>query len=54
MIMCCEPSGYKEEEINGECPICGSPTVDGDAFEQCGYSHVECEQCGYAPCDDSC
>jgi len=52
--MCYEPSGYIEEEIDGICSFCGSPTVDGDAFEKCEYSHIECEICGYAPCDGSC
>lgn len=52
--MCCEPSGYKKEEINGACDKCGADTVDGLAFEQCGYSPVLCEECGNAPCDGSC
>ena len=52
--MCCEPSGYNERDINGECKECGSPTCDGDAYEQCAYSMVVCNTCGYAPCDDSC
>jgi len=54
MKMCCEPTGYNENEINGNCPECGVPTVDGDAYEQCAYSMVECNLCGYAPCDQSC
>jgi hypothetical protein len=52
--MCCEPSGYKHSEINGECPKCEEPIVDGDAFEQCSYSPVECDACGWQPCDQSC
>ena len=52
--MCCEPSGYKESDINGECLWCENPTVDGEAYEQCYYSPVLCENCGYAPCDLSC
>lgn len=36
--MCCEPSGYTKEEINGVCPDCGEPTVDGYAYEKCAYS----------------
>lgn len=51
---CCSSSGYSESEINGECPDCGAPTVDGDAYERCGYSPVICETCGNAPCDGSC
>jgi hypothetical protein len=52
--MCCEPSGYKKEEINGECPDCGGPTVDGCAFEYCSYSPEDCKTCGCRPCDLSC
>ena len=52
--MCCDPRGYNEKEINGKCKDCGEPIVDGDAFEACGYSPVECKTCGYAPCDGSC
>ena len=53
-MACCEPSGYLESEINGVCPKCGVDTVDGDAYERCGYSYVYCEECGSAPCDLSC
>lgn len=52
--MCCEPRGYKPEEINGECPDCGADTVDGDAYEKCCYSPKTCETCGRKPCDGSC
>lgn len=52
--MCCDPNNYDKSQINGECPNCGEPTVDGDAFEQCGYSPTQCETCGFAPCDGSC
>jgi hypothetical protein len=52
--MCCSPSGYRKEEINGECPDCGEPTVDGDAYESCSYSRLECKECGWRPCDLSC
>ena len=52
--MCCAANDYKEEEINGECPDCGADTVDGEAYEVCSYSPIECETCGYAPCDQSC
>jgi hypothetical protein len=52
--MCCSPSGYCKGEINGECPVCGEPTVDDDAYEQCSYSSKQCEVCGWAPCDESC
>ncbi len=52
--MCCEPSGYRDEDIDGECPECGEPTVDGEAFECCSYSPECCEVCGCRPCNGSC
>lgn len=52
--MCCDGTGYSRSEIDGECPDCGSETVEGDAYEQCGFSPTECETCGSAPCDQSC
>jgi hypothetical protein len=52
--MCCEKTNYKESEINGECPVCGEPTVDGEAYDICAWSPVVCEECGNAPCDGSC
>lgn len=53
--MCCCPKEWDESElIDGECPACGEPTVDGEAYEACGYSPVECKMCGYASCDGSC
>jgi len=52
--MCCEPSGYTLEEINGECSDCENPTVDGEAYEQCGYSPVECNTCNWRLCNQSC
>lgn len=39
---------------NGVCPDCGSETEDGYAIDSCGYSPVECETCGWRPCDGSC
>jgi hypothetical protein len=53
--MCCEPHGFDDENlIDGECPECGNPTVDGEAFDVCGYSPIICDTCGCAPCDQSC
>ena len=52
--MCCAPKDYRKGEINGGCPSCGVPTVDGDSYEGCSYSSVICEVCGHAPCDESC
>lgn len=54
MIGCCADSGYDKEEINGCCLFCQELTVNGDAYEQCFYSPVECKECGFAPCDGSC
>lgn len=52
--MCCDSSGYKKEEINGKCKDCGQPTVNGNAYECCGYSPQECKTCDWRPCDGSC
>jgi len=53
--MCCDPVEYSKDEIvDGECPECGEPTIDGDAEEICNYSRTECEVCGWSPCDGSC
>ena len=52
--MCCSNTGYSRDEIDGICPDCGEPTVDGCAYDACEYSSIECKTCGYAPCDESC
>ena len=52
--MCCDPSGFAEEEIDGECPDCENPTVEGAAFDRCAWSPEDCETCGHAYCDLSC
>lgn len=53
--MCCEPNVYTKKEIKGECPDCGVDIdEDGHALENCSYSPVVCETCGWQPCDDSC
>ena len=46
-------SSYKSE-VNGECPDCGMPTVDGKAASGCYYSPVSCDTCGHRDCDGSC
>ena len=52
--MCCEPCGSEEPEVS-ECDVCGGPTdSEGGSTDICSYSPVECEVCGWAPCDDSC
>lgn len=61
--MCCDNSGvscgyWKEgvftSLIDGECDDCGQETVDGCTTDHCNYSSVQCEKCGWAPCDESC
>ena len=53
-IMCCEAQGATGE-VNGECPECGEPTVDGEAVDVCGYSPDDpCPVCGSNPCSDYC
>ena len=52
--MCADGWKYDDGEINGSCPDCGTPTVDGHAFEGCNYSPIICKTCGDAPCDDYC
>lgn len=51
--MCCDNSG-EPGEPNGICEECGEPTVDGCTKDHCNYSSVECQTCGWAPCDESC
>lgn len=53
-MSCCASSEFEETEVNGKCPDCGEPTVDGQAFENCSYSEVICKTCGHVPCDQSC
>lgn len=61
--MCCDnsgaSSGYYTKDgwvslVDGKCPDCGEDTVDGETTEHCNYSSVECQTCGWAPCDQSC
>lgn len=52
--MCCEPIN-QESTVIGECKECGGPIdIDGDSTDVCAYSPVICEECGCAPCDESC
>ena len=52
--MCCEPINY-ESKVVGECKECGSPIdADGDSTEVCAWCPIECEECGWAPCELSC
>lgn len=52
--MCSDGWYYPDEEIDGECPMCGSPTLAGAAQEGCFWSPVVCRKCEESPCDGSC
>lgn len=52
--MCCSSYTSEDSEINGECPDCGEPTVDGVAASGCNYSPIVCKTCNSSPCDLSC
>jgi uncharacterized Zn finger protein len=52
--MCADGWSYDDSEVDGECPDCGYPTVDGVAQSGCNWSTVQCKTCGDAPCDQSC
>ena len=51
---CCDGWSSNSTDVNGECPECGMPTVDGMAAYGCSWSPVVCKTCGYKPCDGSC
>lgn len=52
--MCSEGWYEKDEDVDGECPDCGTPTVEGRAQFGCAWSPVDCKTCGWSPCDGSC
>jgi len=53
--MSCFGGSEDNEPAVGECPDCGEPVdKDGDAVKSCSYSPLECETCGWRPCDQSC
>jgi len=56
MSCCCDAWDLTDDgdTINGTCPECGMPTVDGQAWTGCNYSPVDCQVCGSATCDQSC
>lgn len=53
-MACSDGWEYPDDEVDGECPKCGGPTVAGEAQEGCYWSPCICEECGAAPCDESC
>lgn len=50
--MCCDP--IEVGKPDGVCPDCDTPTLEGQATEGCNYSPIECDTCGWCPCDLSC
>lgn len=52
--MCADGWYSDDSEVDGVCPDCGMPTVDGVAQYGCNWSPVDCQTCGSSPCDDSC
>ncbi len=40
--------------VDGECPDCGSPTLEGTAVFCCTYSPITCKTCEYSRCDKYC
>ena len=52
--MCAEGWSYDDSEVDGVCPDCECPTVDGQAQSGCAYGQVQCHTCGDAPCDQAC
>lgn len=54
-MTCCDGIEWeKDDKPDGVCPACGEPTLEGQAWEVCNYSPIECHTCGDAPCDGSC
>ena len=53
-IGCSEGWSSKANEVNGECPDCGYPTVDGEAASGCDWSPISCETCGHRQCTGAC
>jgi hypothetical protein len=58
--MCCENQTTQKEhdkEHVDQCVDCDCDVdKDGDCIEMndCSYSPLDCETCGYRPCDQSC
>jgi len=53
-IGCCIGDSSLKSDVDGVCPDCGYPTVEGIAASGCAYSPVSCDTCGHAECDGSC
>ncbi len=53
--MCSAAKEWGKDDVpDGVCLDCEMPTLDGEAFEACYYSPVECETCGWAHGAQSC
>ena len=54
VVMSCEQWECLEGESHGNCPDCGTPTIDGKAECSCGHEDAEifCETCGLKVNDD--
>ena len=55
-MSCWAPWIVDDKEVVGVCPECeGDINKDGETVDAgCVYSPVECETCGFQPCDLSC
>jgi len=59
-MSCCDPKWEQEEHDElyvGQCSECGADVDEhGQSvdMEDCNYSPVICEKCGYRPCDQYC
>lgn len=55
-MSCCDPCVADDKQVIGVCDQCESEiNQDGQSIEDsCSYSPLECEKCGYQPCDWSC
>jgi hypothetical protein len=55
-MFCCDPCVIEDKEITGVCSFCESDiNQDGQCVEDiCSYSPLQCDQCGWQPCDLSC
>ena len=51
---CADGWSSVDQDVNGVCPDCDTPTVDGQAAYGCWYSPISCEICGHRQCDGSC
>ena len=56
IMSCSDPGIIEDKEIKGSCTDCGSDINEDDqAIEDfCSYSPLECDKCGFQPCDWSC